>query len=164
MLDSAYISRAFPLGPVDAIEATEAWFRQLVFASGERRLVAGHRLLLRPYFAPTDFDPQLLRRLRGTLWVGWWWWPVRVELELARYSRFASEIAVRPLSLRWPVGIERYERDAADAVVEVVAAPTTGVQTRAKPAVRASPPARFELDRMRLCRMRARIYTCRRCL
>jgi hypothetical protein len=119
VLDSAYISRVLPLGPVDAAEATDAWYRQLVTAPGGKRLMGGHRLRLRPRFEPTDFDPLLLRRFRGTLWVGWWW-PVRIELELARYSRFASEIAIRPSSLRWPVAIERYGTDAARAVEEIV--------------------------------------------
>ncbi len=125
MLDSMYVSRTFLLGAADAVEATEAWYRQLEFAPGGRRLVGGHKLLLRPCFEPTDFDPQLLRRLRGTLWVGWRW-PVRVELELAQYSRFASEFALRPSTLRWPVAIERYGQDAAEALEEIVATITTG--------------------------------------
>lgn len=134
MLDSAYISQVFPLGPAEAIEATEAWYRQLVLAPGGRRLVGGHRLFLRPSFGPTDFDDLLLRRLRGTLWVGWWW-PVRIELELAKYSRFSSEIALRPATLRWPVAIERYGVDAARAVEEVVAAITIGVNALAEQSV-----------------------------
>ena len=134
MLDSAYISQVFPLGPADAIEATESWYRQLAFAPGGRRLVGGHRLFLRPSFEPTDFDPLLLRRLRGTLCVGWWW-PVRVELELARYSRSASEIALRPSTLRWPVATERYAEDAARAVEEVLATITIGVDALAEPSV-----------------------------
>jgi hypothetical protein len=126
VFESAYVSRVFPLGAADAIEATEAWYRQLASSRGGRRLIGGNRLFLRPCFEPTDFDPQLLRRLRGTLWVGWWW-PVRIELELARYSRFDSEIALRPSTLRWPVAIERYGQDAAEAVEDVVAAITAGV-------------------------------------
>jgi hypothetical protein len=129
VFDSAYVSRVFPLGAADAIEATEAWYREIEFAPGGRRLIGGPRLLLRSCFAPTDSDPQLLRRLRGTLWVGWWW-PVRIELELVRYSRFASEIALRPSTLRWPVAIERYGQDAAEAVEDIVATITTGVVDR----------------------------------
>jgi hypothetical protein len=134
VLDTAYISQVFPLGPADAIKATESWYRHLAFAPGGRRLVGGHRLFLRPSFEPTDFDPLLLRRLRGTLWVGWWW-PVPMELELARYSRSASEIALRPSTIRWPVAIERYEVDAARAVEEVVAAITIGVNALAEQSV-----------------------------
>lgn len=134
MLDSAYISQVFPLGPADAIEATESWYRHLASAPGGRRLVGARRLFLRPSFEPTDFDPLLLRRLRGTLWVGWWC-PVRIELELARYSRSASEIALRPSTLRWPVVIERYGEDAARAVKEVVAAITIGVNALAEQSV-----------------------------
>ncbi len=126
-VSSAYVSQVFPLGPADAIEATEAWYRHLSFAPGGRRLVGGRRLRLRPCFEPTDFDPLLLRRLCGTLWVRWW--PVRIELELARYSRFTSEIALRPTTLGSPVAIERYCKDAARAVEEVVAAITTGAST-----------------------------------
>lgn len=126
-VSSAYISQVLPLGPADAIEATEAWYRHLSFAPGGRRLVGGRRLRLRPCFEPTDFDPLLLRRLCGTLWV--MWWPVRIELELARYSRFASEIALRPATLCWPVAIERYGKDAAWAVEEVAAGITAGVGT-----------------------------------
>ena len=131
MLDTVYISQVFPLDPVDAIEATESWYCHLAPAAGGRRLVGGHRLFLRPSFEPTDFDPALLRRLRGTLWVGWWW-PVRVELELVRYSRCASEVALRPSSVRWPVGIERYGEDAARAVEEVVDAIQAGVSAPAE--------------------------------
>jgi hypothetical protein len=118
VFDSAYVSRVIPLGPADAVEATDVWYRQLAPAPGGR-LVGGQQLRLRPRFEPTDFDPLLLRRFRGTLWVGRWW-PVRIELELAQYSRFASEIALRPTSLRWPVGIEHYGADAARAVEEIV--------------------------------------------
>ena len=124
MLDSAYVSRVFPLGAADAIEATEAWYRELEFAPGRRRLIGERKLLLRPCFAPTAFDPHLLRRLRGTLWVGWW--PVRMELELVRYSRVESEIALRPATLRWPVGTERYGHDAATAIDGIVATITRG--------------------------------------
>jgi hypothetical protein len=129
VFDSAYISRMVPLGPADAIEATEAWYRNLPVALGHRRLVGGHRLTVRPSFEPTNFDPLLLRRLRGTLWVGWWW-PVRVDLELTMYSGCASEIALRPSTLRWPVAIERYGEDAGRAVEEVVVAITMGRSAR----------------------------------
>ncbi len=117
MVNTSYISRVFPLDAAAAIAATEAWHCDLASA-GARRLVAGHRLRLRHRFEPTDFDPLLLRRLRGTLWVGGW--PVAVELELVRYSRYASKIALRPSGLRWPVLTERYEYTAARAVAEVV--------------------------------------------
>ncbi len=120
MLDSCYVSRLVPLGAADAIAATEAWYLQLEFAPGGRWLIGGPKLLLLPRFEPTDFDSQLLRRFRGTLWVGWWL-PVRVELELVRYSRFASEIALRPSSVRWSAGAERYGVDAALAVEDIVA-------------------------------------------
>jgi hypothetical protein len=126
VLDCAYVSRVFPLGAAEAIEATEAWYRDLESVPGGRRLIGGRKLLLQPRFAPTDSDSQLLRRLRGTLWVGWWW-PVRIELELVWYSPLASEIALRPSTLRWPVGMERYRQDAARAVDGIVAAITTGV-------------------------------------
>jgi hypothetical protein len=126
VLDCAYVSRVFPLSAADAIEATEAWHRELEFVPGRRRLMGGRKLLLQPCFAPTDSDSQLLRRLRGTLWVGWWW-PVRIELELVWYSPLASEIALRPSTVRWPVGMERYRQDAARAVDGIVAAITTGV-------------------------------------
>jgi hypothetical protein len=143
VLSSVYISRIFPLGPDEAVEAVEAWYRQLASAPGGRRLVAGNRLRVRPSFQRTDFDPLLLRRLRATLWVGWWW-PVRVELELVRYSRFASEIALRPSSLRWPVAIERYGKDAARAIEEIVAAITTRVNTVAnRPPERVPNTTRF---------------------
>jgi hypothetical protein len=127
--DSVYVSRVVPLCPDDAIRATEAWYRRLVLARGGKRLLGGRKLLLRPRFEPTDFDPLLLRRLRGTLWVGWWW-PVPIELELAKYSRVATEIALHPTAAHWPVAIERYGVDAARAVEEVVAAITKGLQTR----------------------------------
>ena len=126
MLESVYVSRVFPLGAADAIEAIEAWYSRLELAAGGRRLVGGPRLLLRPCFEPTDFDPLLLRLLRGTLRVGWWW-PVRIELELTQYSRFACEIALRPSTVRWPVGIECYGQDAAKAVEGIVASIMTGV-------------------------------------
>jgi hypothetical protein len=125
MLDTAYVSRVFSLGAADAIDATEAWYRELEFAPGGRRLIGGRKLLLRPCFAPTAFDPQLLRRFRGTLWVGWWW-PVRIELELVRYSCFESEIALHPATLRWPAGTERYAHDAATTVEGIVATITRG--------------------------------------
>jgi hypothetical protein len=137
VLDTVYISQVFPLCPADAIEATESWYRHLGFAPGGRRLVGGHRLYLRPRFEPTDFDPLLLRRLRGTLWVGWWW-PVRIELELVTYSRSASEIALRPSTVRWPVAIERYGEDADRAVKEVVAAITIDVSVSAEQSVEPS--------------------------
>lgn len=139
MLDSAYISRVLPLGAADAIEATDGWYRELELAPGSRRLIGGRKLLLRPCFAPTAFDPQLLRRLRGALWVGWWW-PVRIELELARYSRCESEIALRPATLRWPVGTERYGQDAATAVEGIVATITRGelVDRSGEPAPRST--------------------------
>ena len=58
------------------------------------------------------------------------WWPVRIELELARYSRFASrDRPARPATLSSPIAIERYRKDAACAVEEVVTAITTGVRT-----------------------------------
>ena len=126
MLDCAYVSRVFPLSAADAIEATEAWHRELESVPGGRRLIGGRKLLLQPCFAPTGSDSQLLRRLRGTLWVGWWW-PVRIELELVWYSPSASEIALRPSTLRWPVGMERYRQDAATAVDAIVATITKGV-------------------------------------
>jgi hypothetical protein len=49
VLDSAYISQVFPLGPAEAIEAPEAWYRRLASTTGGRRLVGGHRLRLRPW-------------------------------------------------------------------------------------------------------------------
>jgi hypothetical protein len=143
VLDSVYISQVFPLGPADAVEATETWYRRLAYAPGGRRLVGGHRLLLRRSFEPTEFDALLLRRIRGTLWVGWWW-PVRIELELARYSRFASEIALRPSTLRWPVGIERYGVDAARVVEQVVHAITTGMNA---PVQQSVAPAAMNIGR-----------------
>jgi hypothetical protein len=121
VLDPAYISQVIPLGPAEAIEATDSWYRHLTFTPARRRRVGGRRLALRRSFEPIDFDPLLLRRLRGTLWVGWWW-PVGIELELARYSICASEIVLRPSTLRWPVGIDRYGEDATRAVEDVVAA------------------------------------------
>ena len=48
---------------------------------------------------------------------------------MARYSRFKSEIALRPATLSSPIAIERYRKDAACAVEEVVTAITTGVRT-----------------------------------
>jgi hypothetical protein len=130
VLNTAYISRLFPLGPADAIDATEAWRCDLAPAAGRGRLVAAHRLRLRQCFEATGCDPLLLRRLRGTLWVGWW--PVAVELELVSYSRDASEIAVRPSSTRWPVLTERYEKDATRAVEEVVSAIKIAAKSRVK--------------------------------
>jgi hypothetical protein len=130
VLNTAYISRIFPLGPADAIAATEAWHCDLASAAGGGRLVAAHRLRLRERFETTGCDPLLLRRLRGTLWVGGW--PVAVELELVSYSRDASEIAVRPSSTRWPVLTERYEKDATRAVNEIVSAIKIAAKSRVK--------------------------------
>ena len=130
MLKTAYISRIFPLGPADAIDATEAWHRDLAPAAAGGRLVAAHRLRLRQRFETTGCDPLLLRRLRGTLWVGGW--PVAVELELVTYSQDASEMAVRPCSTRWPVLTERYEKDATRAVNEIVSAIKIAAKSRVK--------------------------------
>ncbi len=130
MLNTAYISRIFPLGPADAIDATEAWRCDLASAASGGRLVAAHRLRLRQCFETTGCDPLLLRRLRGTLWVDGW--PVAVELELVSFSRDASEIAVRPSSIRWPVLTERYEKDATRAVEEIVSAIKIAAKSRVK--------------------------------
>jgi hypothetical protein len=145
--DSAYVSRVFPLGPGEATDATDAWLRCLPSTPSRRRLVAGRRLRVRPTLLRTDFDPLLLRSLRGTLWVGGWW-PVRMELELACYSRFASEVALRPVSVRWPVGIESYEKDAAVALEEIATAITTGVKNTAHRSSERKVDATFMPDRV----------------
>jgi hypothetical protein len=137
VLNTIYISRVFPLGRVEAIGAIEAWHRDLSMATGRRRLAVGHRLRIRPRFEPTGCDPLLLRRLRGTLWVAGW--PVAVELELVRYSRCASEIALRPCSIRWPVVTQGYEKNAVRAVEEIVTVLTAGAKT-----VTESPPEQTE--------------------
>ena len=108
VLDTPYISRVLPLDKATATAATDAWHSGRASMAGGRRLVAGHGLRLRQTFEPTDFDPLLLRRLFGTLWVNWW--PVAVEIDLVQYSRGAAEIALRPSKMGWPVLTERYER------------------------------------------------------
>ncbi len=118
MLDIPYISRVLPLDMATATAATDAWHSGLASMAGGKRVVAGHGLLLRQSFESTDFDPLLLRRLFGTLWVNWW--PVAVEIELVQYSRSGSEVALRPSKIGWPVLTERYERDATRAIEGIV--------------------------------------------
>lgn len=118
MINTAYISRLFPMPPSQAVPAAEAWHRRLTADGTGRRVAAAPRLRLGTHFEPTGCDPLLLRCLSGILWVDAW--PVRVVLELVNYSRNACELALRPTSLRWPVASDRYGRAAVEALEEVV--------------------------------------------
>jgi hypothetical protein len=85
-----------------------------------------------------SLDPLQLFARRGTLWVGLW--QVRVHLECTKWSESKSELALRPSSLRWPVGTEAYARAAQAVLQEVaqvlVASPQIETQQSTSPFVR----------------------------
>jgi hypothetical protein len=78
-----------------------------------------HRLWLATEAQQTSSDPLQLYAVRGMLWMNGQ--PIRVDLEFSMWSATASELALRPAHLAWPVRTERYACRAALILENVVA-------------------------------------------
>ena len=117
--DSAYLSRRLHIHPVDAVTALQGWHRDLPLvrvAPQYRRLADGLWLSTDP--EPIIFDAQLLHAIRGVIWMCGR--PIRVLLEITRWSSSECEAAIRPMSLAWPVCSDRYDRRVTALLDDIV--------------------------------------------
>ena len=112
MNDCAYISKRVPIRPAQANGALDSWHRNLPrtrWVPGSVRCGDGLWISTEPQ--PQSVDRQQLRAIRGVLWFGGR--PIRVYIELTEWSDTASEIAIRPSRLTWPVLTDGYVRRVA---------------------------------------------------
>jgi hypothetical protein len=127
MFDTVYVSTQIPLGAPAAASALDDWHGRLgrsVFG-----LTATKHLRVAAQYARRPTDPLTVRRIVGWLWVAGF--PVRVELEIQKWSTDACEIGLRPHSLRWPVRTGYYRMAALTALSGVVRGMSTPVPTPA---------------------------------
>ncbi len=111
-LNGAYISQVLHTDPESAGSVLDAVYRGLEpVGVGARFVRLGDGLWVSADGLQAEPDSQVVRAVRGVLWFGWW--PVRVLVELVEWSPVACEVAIRPLTYRWPVWSDRYARCAA---------------------------------------------------
>jgi hypothetical protein len=114
-----YISQRLHLDPASAGLFLDALYCGLAPVGVTPRFVRfGERLWLSAEGLQAEPDTYVLRAVRSVLWFGWR--PVRVQVELVKWSSTACEAAIRPLSSAWLIDSGRYARCAASHVEGLV--------------------------------------------
>jgi hypothetical protein len=132
MIDTTFVSTRLSVPPSGIHTAIGKWHQSLPPITMARRYVRfGHRLWLATESQQPSSDPLQLYAVRGILWMNGQ--PIRVDLELSKWSATVSEFALRPAHLAWPVRTERYACRAAQILEDVVGSIANRVALHAAP-------------------------------
>jgi hypothetical protein len=123
--NGAYISQILQTDPKSAGLVLDSLYRGLETTGITRRFVRlTDGLWLSADGLQSDPGPQVLRAVRGILWLGCY--PIRVLVELVEWSDTACEAAIRPLGYSWPVWTDRYAHCAAGHLERIASSLETG--------------------------------------
>jgi hypothetical protein len=132
MIDTTFVSTRLNVPPSGIHTAIGKWHQSLPSITMARRYVRfGPRLWLATESQQASSDPLQLYAVRGILWMNGQ--PIRVDLELSKWSATVSELALRPAHLAWPVRTERYACRAAQILEDVVGSMAGQVAFHAAP-------------------------------
>ena len=123
MINSAFVSLRMPIHPASVQCQVGKWHQNLSPVVGPSgRVLVGRRLWLAADRRPPNPDRSQLYAVKGLLWMSGR--PIRVDLEFSMWSATVTEVGLRPAHLLWPVRTERYGRQAAQLLEEIIGAVT----------------------------------------